>query len=113
MGKGGKESFIEFWQVQSREFTTAGETVFVDVTAVFMQEVAGDGVDNHHVVAGACFDIFFLQFGIRCVEVSGEGGYFFFGDIDHEVAAAVATYGAVYLWGNEGIQFPDKLINLV
>lgn len=110
MGECGKESFIEFRQVKGREFAAAGKAMFVNGATVFVQEVTGDGVDDHHIVAGARFDIFFFQFGIGCMEVGGQCGYFIFGDVDHEVAAAISTCSTVYLRSDDGIQFPDKLI---
>lgn len=67
MCKGGEKSFIEFRQVEGREFTAAGKAVFVNSAAAFVQEMTGDGVDDHPIIAGACFDIFFLQFGIGCI----------------------------------------------
>lgn len=67
MSKGGKESFIKFRQVEGWEFTAAGKAVFVNGAAAFMQEMTGDGVDDHHIIAGSCFDIFLLQFGIGCI----------------------------------------------
>lgn len=84
--------------------------MFVDGAAVFMQEMTGDSVNDHHVVVSASFDIFLFQLLIGCMQVGSQGGYLCFGNVDHEVSAAVSTYSAVYLWRDKGVQFLDKLI---
>jgi len=45
--------------------------------------------------------------------MGGQCAHFIFRHIDHEIAAAISTGGAINLWGDEGIQFLYKLIYII
>lgn len=67
MCKSSEESFIELRQVQRRKFTTTGKAVLINGAAAVVQKMAGNGVDDHHIIAATCFNIFLLQLGTGAV----------------------------------------------
>ena len=75
--------------------------------------MTGDRIYDHHTVVGAGFDVLFFYGCFGLVQMCGQPGNFFGSNIDHKGAAAVATCCAIYLRGNNSVQFLHKLVNIL
>lgn len=111
MHKCSKQSAIEIGLVQRGKIATGGWPVLVHGAFAIGKKMAGNGIEHMHVTA--FFYIFIYKNFLADAQPFRQALYGGILHIYHQVAAAVATNGAVNLWLNLIVQAVYHAVNLL